>query len=52
MHLLMKRADPRIAHHTLETFKEAKAAGEFNDLAEDPYFARYIAAPKTQKVME
>merc|ERR1711924_62633 len=40
MHLLMKKADPRIDRHTLETFKEAKANGEFTDLASEPYFAR------------
>jgi len=51
MHLLMKRADKRIAHHTLDTFIEAKAAGEFEDLKTDPYVLRYTA-PRAKKVME
>jgi hypothetical protein len=44
MHLMMKRADPRIVGHTIDTYKEAKANGEFADLATDPYVQRYIAA--------
>jgi hypothetical protein len=52
MHLLMKRADKRIAHHTLDTFIEAKAAGDFEDLKTDPYVLRYTAPRAAKKVME